>query len=175
MSEITFREAATSDAPAIAELHAESWRANYRGAYRDDYLDGDVFEDRGRVWTERFTSPRTNQFVVVADRDGDIVGFACAYGSDDPQWGSLLDNIHVRPGQQSRGVGAALMHRVFEWCANHHPHAGLYLWVLDSNDRAQRFYSLLGAEDRGGEFSEAPGGGEIHGRRYVWDRIPKLE
>jgi GNAT superfamily N-acetyltransferase len=175
MNEITCREATGSDAPAIAELHAESWRASYRGEYRDEYLDGDVFEDRRRVWNERFANPTSNQFVVVAEREGEVVGFACVYAGDDPQWGSLLDNIHVRPDQQSRGIGATLMQRVFEWCAIHHPNQGLYLWVLNSNRRAQSFYSLLGAEDRGGELSEAPGGGEIHGRRYVWDRIPKLE
>lgn len=47
-----FREATGADAMAVATLHAESWRAFYRGAYRDEYLDGDVFEDRLRVWEE---------------------------------------------------------------------------------------------------------------------------
>jgi GNAT superfamily N-acetyltransferase len=173
MGEITYRTATEFDAPAIAELHAESWRANYRGEYRDEYLDGDVFEDRRRIWSERFQNPRPGQFVVVAERERKLVGFACVYGGEDPQWGSFLDNIHVRPGEQSRGLGAALMTRIFEWCTNHHPDEGLYLWVLNSNHRAQSFYASLGAEDRGGELSEPAGGGEIHGRRYVWDRIPK--
>lgn len=172
MGEVTYRQATKRDASRIAELHAESWRTNYRGEYRDDFLDGGVFEDRRRVWSERFTDPRPNQFVVVAERADEVVGFACVYGGEHPEWGSFLDNIHVRPGLQSRGIGAALMTRVFEWCATHHSDRGLYLWVLNSNDRAQSFYASLGAEDRGGEFSEPAGGGEIHGRRYVWDRIP---
>ena len=55
-----------------------------------------------------------------------------------------------------------------------YPDCWLYLWVLHDNHRAQSFYRKHGASDRGGEFSEPPGGGEIHGRRYVWDSVPNL-
>ncbi|MGA9725050.1 MAG: hypothetical protein WBQ86_21520 [Candidatus Binatus sp.] len=75
---------------AVATLHAESWRAHYRGAYRDGYLDGDVVQDRIRVWKERLSTPAPNQFVVLAEEDDDLIGFACAYGGHDETWGSLL-------------------------------------------------------------------------------------
>ena len=32
----------------------------------------------------------------------------------------------------------------------------------------------LGASDHGGEISEPPGGGQIHGRRYAWESIPDI-
>lgn len=175
---IRYREATKEDAPVIARLHAESWRVHYRGAYRDDYLDGDVLTDRSRVWTERFNAPPPNQFVVIAeDTDGNDspLGFACVYGADDPHWGTLLDNIHVAPHAQNRGVGAGLFAHLIKWCRENHPTCGLYLWVLHDNDKAQRFYQRLGARDAGGEFSEPPGGGQIHGRRYVWDALPEVQ
>jgi GNAT superfamily N-acetyltransferase len=171
---VRFRHATRADAPAIARLHAESWRANYRGAYRDEYLDGDVFADRRRVWEARLSEPAPNQLVVLAEDGGELVGFACAYGGDDPRWGSLLDNLHVRPGHQGRGVGAALLAQVAAWCRASYADCGLYLWVLDQNQGAQRFYRRLGAVDAGGELSEPPGGGQIHGRRYVWKVVPAL-
>ena len=175
MKQVNYREASEKDTTAIADLHAQSWRANYRGEYRDEYLDGDVFEDRRRVWNDRLSKPKHNQYVVVAEIDDELVGFACVYGGDDREWGSFLDNIHVKPGLQSRSIGSDLMKDLFRWCSTHYPEDGLYLWVLDSNDRAQNFYSSHGAEDRGGEYSEPAGGGQIHGRRYVWDRIPGPE
>jgi hypothetical protein len=52
-----FRVATVADAMAVATLHAESWRAHYRGAYRDEYLDGDCVQDRIRVWEERLSTP----------------------------------------------------------------------------------------------------------------------
>lgn len=166
------REGRAADAPAIAALHAESWRAHYRGACRDAYLDSDVVSDRRRVWQERLSRPAPNQYVVLAELDDAPIGFACVHGGADPRWGSLLDNLHVRPGHQGQGVGARLVADVVAWCRAHHPHAGLYLWVLAGNEGAQRFYRRLGARDHGGELSEAPGGGRIHGRRYVWAELP---
>lgn len=169
-----FREATASDAPAIAALHAESWRTHYRGAYRDEYLDGDVFEDRQRVWNERLSRPAPNQFVVLAFEDDDLIGFACVYGGHDPTWGSLLDNIHVQPGHQHRGVGARLIAEVAAWCRANYAACGLYLWVLEQNRQAQRFYQRFGASDQGGEISQPPGGGQIHGRRYAWKTAPEI-
>ena len=168
------RVATSADAVAVATLHAESWRAHYRGAYRDEYLDGEVVEDRTRVWKERLSTPAPNQFVVLADDGDDLIGFACAYGAHDERWGSLLDNIHVRSGHQRRGVGAALVAEVAAWCRANYADCGLYLWVLEQNRQAQRFYQRLGASDHGGEISEPPGGGQIHGRRYAWETLPDL-
>ena len=159
---------------AIGTLHAESWRAHYRGAYRDEYLDGDVVGDRVRVWKKRLSAPATNQFVVLAEDDDGLVGFACAYGRHDKTWGTLLDNIHVRPECQGRGAGAGLMAEVAAWCRANYADCGLYLWVLAQNSRAQRFYRRLGATDQGGEASEPPGGGQIHGRRYAWTTVPEI-
>ena len=136
---------------AVATLHAESWRAHYRGAYRDEYLDGEVVQDRIRVWKERLSTPVPNQFVVLAEEDDDLIGFACAYGGHEETWGSLLDNIHVRPEHQRRGVGAALVAEVAAWCRANYAGCGLYLWVLEQNRPAQRFYQRLGASDQGGE------------------------
>ena len=169
-----FREATSLDATAIATLHAESWRAHYRGAYRDEYLDGDVADDRLRVWEERLVTPTPNQFVILAEQDDNLIGFACAYGKHDETWGSLLDNIHVRSGHQRRGVGAGLMAEVAAWCRAKYADCGLYLWVLEQNHQAQRFYQRLGATDQGGEISEPPGGGQIHGRRYAWKAVPGI-
>jgi GNAT superfamily N-acetyltransferase len=169
-----FRVATGADAMAVATLHAESWRAHYRGAYRDEYLDGEVVQDRIRVWKERLSTPAPNQFVVLAEEDDDLIGFACAYGGHDESWGSLLDNIHVRPEHQRRGVGAALLAEVAAWCRANYADCGLYLWVLEQNRGAQRFYQRLGASDQGGEISEPPGGGQIHGRRYAWKAVPDI-
>jgi GNAT superfamily N-acetyltransferase len=171
---LRIREATGADAMAVATLHAESWRTHYREAYRDEYLDGDVVEDRLRVWNERLSAPAPNQFVVLAEEDDELIGFACAYGGNDETWGSLLDNIHVRPEHQGRGVGARLVAEVAAWCRASHADCGLYLWVLEQNRRAQRFYQRLGASDQGGELSEPPGGGQIHGRRYAWKAVPNI-
>jgi GNAT superfamily N-acetyltransferase len=169
---IRYRTATLEDAPAIADLHARSWRATYRGSYRDDYLDGPVDEERLAVWTERLADPPPNQLVVLAEDDGGIVGFACAYGGHDAGWGSFLDNIHADPNRHGEGIGTGLFLAVVEWCHEHYAEHGLHLKVLDRNLNARSFYEGFGGVDRG---STPPAsqwvveGVEV--RRYSWDTL----
>ena len=164
------RAATVADAPAVAALHAESWRSTYRGALRDEYLDGDILAERTAVWRERLGSPASNQHVVVAEAQGRLLGFACAYGNDDERWGTQLDNIHVRRDAHGQGTGARLVAAVAAWCRTAHPEAGLYLWVLEQNDPARRFYERLGATDQEGDVWLPPDGSTVRTRRYVWSR-----
>jgi GNAT superfamily N-acetyltransferase len=167
---ITIREALRADAAAIAMLHAESWRATYRGSYRDEFLDGPVFQDRLDVWTQRLSTPVPNQRVVLAEDESGVAGFACAYGGDSAQWGSLLDNLHVRRQLHGHGVGRGLLSEVACWCRANYADFGLYLWVNGTNHQARRFYERLGAVDVGGKLKPpSAGGGEpLEVRRYAW-------
>ncbi|EWM16346.1 GNAT family N-acetyltransferase, partial [Kutzneria sp. 744] len=108
-----FRHAGATDAGQVAQLHADSWRRFYRGAYADAYLDGDVVADRRAVWTTRLASP-TNSETVLAEHDHRLVGFIHVVFDADPQWGSLVDNLHVRHDQRRTGLGTQLLTRAAE-------------------------------------------------------------
>jgi len=76
---IEYRTAQSSDADAIARLHAQSWRQTYRGSFSDAFLDGDLVGERTRVWRGRLDRPADNQLVRVAfDDASNLVGFLCA-------------------------------------------------------------------------------------------------
>jgi GNAT superfamily N-acetyltransferase len=171
---VNLRAATPGDIEAIARLHAVSWRVAYRGMFSDAYLDGDVLADRLATWTERLAHPAANQFVVVAEHAGDLTGFACAYADDDPDWGTLLDNIHVRPGIKRRGAGTRLLAEVARWAHRLHPASGLYLWVLADNVPAQRFYERWGARNAETQQFEPPGGGSVTSHRYVWSDLAAI-
>jgi hypothetical protein len=85
--DVGYRPARPDDAPAVAALHADSWRRNYRGAYLDSFLDGDVFADRLAVWTDRLSAPGEASFTIVADYGGAVVGLAHVVLDEDPDWG----------------------------------------------------------------------------------------
>jgi GNAT superfamily N-acetyltransferase len=173
---VRFRLAGPSDAPAVAELHADSWRRHYRGAYADAFLDGDVVSDRLAVWADRLGAGGDpgGQHTVLAEQDGQLIGFAHTIFGKDAKWGALLDNLHVCHRHQRRGLGAQLLRLSGEAVADHAPGSGLYLWVLEQNTRAQAFYQSLGGTSV--ERGEVPPPGGVPGRlngspacfRYVW-------
>lgn len=171
---ITYREATLIDAEAIAQLHSLSWQQNYRGIWRDDFLDGPVLDNRRQVWFERLSKPAPNQQVFVAEEKGLIYGFACVYADDDPVWGTLLDNLHVLRSQKGKGIGTQLLQSAARWAYTRNPDAGLYLWVLTQNTSAQLFYQKLGAVNQEVMLHENPGGGISDAYRYVWPDITRL-
>ena len=163
MVSVCLRRATAEDIEAIAALHVESWRQHYRGAYADEFLDGDAPAERLAVWTERLTAPSSSRFTIVAEADGVVVGFAHVILDEDPTLGAVLQNLHVKTDAQRQGVGSGLVAeaaRVVHACD---PGLGLHVWVREENTQARAFYEagggVLAGRKLGGPFadgSEAP-------------------
>lgn len=159
---------------AIAALHASSWNATYSNELSQAYLRSVVPAERLEVWRDRFTHPKENQFVLVAEEDGAVVGFACAFVGEHPEWGSYLDNLHVRQSRQGRGLGARLLAEAASICERRCPGQGLYLSVNQTNLRAQQFYAALGAHNAGASVWNAPDGSQVPTFRFVWQSAAAL-
>jgi ribosomal protein S18 acetylase RimI-like enzyme len=171
---ISFRPAGASDAAAVAALHADSWRRNYRGAYTDAFLDREVLAERLAFWTARLRDQPANRFTIVAEESGSLVGFAHAALDEDPTWGAYLDNLHIAHTHQGRGLGTRLMALIAQAVIEQRPSSGLYLWVLEQNVRAQRFYEARGGSCVDRDLVHPPGGepnrlcGNVPKLRYAW-------
>ncbi len=127
-----------------------------------------MYAERDDVWRARLSSPPDAQYVVVAEQDGEVIAFACAYGAEDERWGTLLDNLHVRTDLHRSGIGRRLVAEVARWCAVRYPDRGLYLWVLAQNANARSFYTRLGGSDVGSESREpSAGSGRVNEVRLV--------
>jgi len=171
---IQVREANPTDAKIIAQLHARSWRENYRGMLSDEYLDGDVFSERLAFWEQRLASSDGKQLAVIALDEGRPLGFGFVIEGADAKWGALLDNLHVLSADQGRGIGRQLLHRACTWVRDQCHGQGIYLWVFDANARARAFYERLGATVVERAVVEAPGGGSVAEWRYAWPAIDAL-
>lgn len=141
---VSFRSAEAGDAEQVALLHADSWRRHYRGAYADSFLDGDVEADRRSLWAGRLAA-RGRSETVLAEYEDRLVGFVHVAFDADPGWGSLVDNLHVRHGHQRMGIGIQLLVLGAQAVVERATGEGMYLWVLERNVAAQRFYRASGA------------------------------
>lgn len=113
-------------------------------------------------------------FVQLAFDAADLVGFVCAYGAHDPEWGSFVDNLHVAHAAKRNGIGASLMRQTGAWLESRYSELGVYLLVLEVNSPARRFYGRLGAQNAGVSTMETHGGAIVRSCRYVWPRAKLL-
>lgn len=165
---VNIRMATSDDAVCIAALHALSWQTAYRGMLSDAYLDQVAESERRALWISRLTAPSLNQYVVVAEHEGLVIGFSCAYGQHEPTWGTLLENLHVRPALKRSGIGGGLLRHVARWSAWMAPGAPMHLWVLEPNTSAQAFYRAHGATCVEKSHWETPDGRRIPQLRFAW-------
>jgi ribosomal protein S18 acetylase RimI-like enzyme len=171
---VCYRLADAGDAPAIAALHADSWRRHYRGAYADSYLDGDVVADRLDVWSERLSEAGDRTFTWVAEGTGRLGGFIHTVLDAETRWGALIDNLHVTTERRGEGIGTRLLSAAAEVLLERRPSCGLFLWVLEQNRAAQAIYRARCGTCVERAPVQAPGGDptRLHGApaklRYVW-------
>jgi ribosomal protein S18 acetylase RimI-like enzyme len=140
---VTVRPATVADAPAMGRLHVRAWRAAYRGQMPDGYLDGLRAEERAAGWERALGRERPRGAILVAERAGEVVGFANLGPAEDPQGAGELYAINVDPAHWGTGAGRALLEAAQAELARL-GFAETVLWVLPANARARRFYELAG-------------------------------
>ncbi|MGA5818616.1 GNAT family N-acetyltransferase [Kitasatospora sp. NPDC094028] len=168
--QVAVRRGGPADAGAVAELHATSWRTAYRDLVPAAALGDGLADERHQLWELRLTvdygGPEWTPELLIAERDGETVGFAYLV----PEWDGrvLLDNLHVRPGLTGGGIGHALFAAARAHVAERHPAAELYLEVLRANTRAIAFYEREGGVRTGEQDGVFPGGFVLPEYVYAW-------
>ena len=172
MSDVRFRHATADDVEPVARLHTQSWRDNYRGAYSDEFLDGEALADRLAAWGERLAGSDPSRFTIVAESSGAAVGFAYTILDEDPVLGAVLQNLHVTTIMQRQGIGSGLMAEVARVVVDRRPASGLHVWVRDRNGPAKAFYEGLGGTPvgrrLGGPFAD---GGRAPVLCFAWPKL----
>lgn len=175
MTQIAFREAALADADLIADLHAESWRHAYRGIFPDIFLDRQAGQERRHYWHARLAHlAAQDSLVLLAEANGSLAGFVCVETKTEPEWGAFVDNLHVLPRYQARGIGKRLAAVAGEW-ARSRGKCRMYLWVYEQNKDARAFYESQGWKAAERVTRDIPGGGKRQVVRYVLDLSREAE
>jgi hypothetical protein len=127
------RLAGAEDAEAIARVRVETWRAAYAGIMPADFLASISVETDTPRWRQRIEEgPQSGSFVLVAEVDGEVVGFA----SSGPERGSHLPGGDLRPLRPA-GVSAARDRAEAGGRRRPEAAAGRDLWPVDPCARGQ--------------------------------------
>ena len=153
--DVTIRSAEAADSAGIARVHVDSWRETYAGLVPDRFFGADALAARERMWASILSRDPLPGTVVVADRAGQIVGFAFAGSADHPDATKGLEparnlhlfSIYLIANDHGAGLGRQLLHAAI----GDRP---AQLWVAQSNERAREFYARQGFATDGVEISD---------------------
>ncbi len=135
--DVALRWATLADAAAGARLHLDCWREAYGPLVDRGLLEAQLADPAS--WAQRWRDHTARVPRLLAEHEGDLVGFAVAGPSrgEDPPAPLELYAAYVRAAWYGTGLGRALVDRVLG--------AGpAYLWVLEGNARARAFYEKAG-------------------------------
>lgn len=163
------REMALADCPRVAEIRVRGWQTAYQGMMPQAYLDGlDPAADVERL-RARFEGAGVGVESLVAEWDGDVVGWACHGPYRDGEVrteDAELYAIYVAPDRLAHGVGRALLRESVARCTTA-GHGRMLLWVLRENASARRFYEKAGFAPDGAEEPFEVDGVEVPEVRYA--------
>jgi GNAT superfamily N-acetyltransferase len=170
---VRIRTATEDDAAAIAEVHVASWRGAYRGVVPDQVLDGaDLLGGRRRMWQRLLgDAAPAGHAAWVAEADGQVVAFADVLPSRDDdadERTAEVPMIYALPQAWGTGAGRELMAAALAG-ARAAGYRSVTLWVLDTNERARRFYERAGFAPDGTEKTDTTAGATLTEVRYRRD------
>jgi ribosomal protein S18 acetylase RimI-like enzyme len=164
------RTAVEQDAAQIADVHVRSWQGAYRGLMPQEYLDGLDPARRAEMWARATSRADGTRSGVLVAQDQTAIRAFVSFGptrddDQDPEQTGEISAIYAAPAAWGTGCGRDLMAAALEILAA----AGyrqVTLWVLDTNERARRFYEAAGFHPDGAEQVDEREGFALNELRY---------
>lgn len=163
---MNIRPATDDDTDAIRRVAERSWQLDY-----PDILTRETAEEAVNDWytPEQIAAElaENQTLILVAEREGAVVGFAHATWNEAEREGYIL-RIYVHPEHRREDIGRELLERTCTALAERDCER-INAMVLVENDPGNAFYERFGFEHV--DERETTIGGESHPEnRYVLDR-----
>lgn len=129
----------SDDRLAVSRVYEESWKYAYRGIIPEDYLNS---IPAGR-WAAKLDDPGMRNLVMI---EGEAIIGAASYcparAAGMEGFGEIV-SIYLLPEYMGKGCGAKLLAAAIDGLRQMDFH-DIYLWVLEENLPARRFYEKHG-------------------------------
>ncbi len=153
----------SDDRNAISRIYEESWKTAYREIIPQDYLDA---IPKGR-WVKNLDIPEWHTMVCV--ENGEYIGtssFCKSRFEQYPDAGEII-SIYFLPNYIGKGYGIHLLKAVLNELKKQ-GFAEVFLWVLEENAMARRFYEKCGFSHTKEYLDDNIGGKDLREVRYVY-------
>ena len=154
----------TDDRMAISKIYEKSWKFAYKDIIPQDYLDS-IPEGS---WVSNLDNQGRNTLVCVDN--GKLVGTSSFCKSRFEQfqgWGEII-SIYLLPDYIGKGYGKLLMETALSELKKQ-GYENVFLWVLEENIRARKFYEQFGFLPTDDFLDANIGGKDLREVRYVYN------
>ncbi|MDD4159496.1 MAG: GNAT family N-acetyltransferase [Synergistaceae bacterium] len=155
----------TDNIDDVSRVYAKSWKSAYCGIVPQDYLDS-IPENR---WSKILINELSNLWIVSDGKQ--IIGsstYALARDEKYSGWGEII-SIYLLPSYFHLGIGTKLlrasMNELFSM-----GYENIYLWVLEDNFSARRFYEKNGFKMKEDTMQSVIGGKLLNEIRYIYNK-----
>ncbi len=160
------RRATQEHVTAISHILAASWKSGYRGLLPQSYLD-EIADDR---WVDIFTQWMESGRMTTLLACDELTTVGCvAYGASREEalsgWGEIVV-LYLLPDYFGSGCAGMLMEAALA-DLQAQGYRDVYLWVLDTNWRARRFYEKCGFRCNQELLTFELAGETFHDVRYI--------
>lgn len=155
----------TDDKMLISRIYEESWKYTYKGIIPQDYLES--IPEGG--WVANLEN--SNWSTLICVDNGRIVGTSSFCESRFNQfdgWGEII-SIYLLPDYMGRGFGKALFDSVIAELKKM-GYRNIFLWVLEENLRARKFYEKEGFSMTDDYLNDNIGGKDVREIRYIYKK-----
>ncbi len=146
---------------AVSCIYEESWKAAYKDIIPADYLES---IPKGH-WAANIDRSGTGTLLVL--EEGQIIGtssYCKARRAEMEGFGEIV-SLYLLPEYIGRGFGRSLMEAAVEELKAL-GFSDIYLWVLEENGRARRFYEKFGFQFSGIVIEDEIGGRKVREVQY---------
>lgn len=173
---ITIRPARRDDCEAIIGIHVEMSRQAYGHILDAQYLREVLPAEKTALWSARFSAPIDPEklAIMVAETDGEVVGFASAVFDPADKWGVYLHHLYVTSAFQRRGLARRLWLSVLDAFPPAFENAPISLIALEGNMPARGLYERVGGKASEHILIQYPGNPNTPALRYTWPDRDKL-
>ncbi|MBP3887445.1 MAG: GNAT family N-acetyltransferase [Cellulosilyticum sp.] len=148
---------------AVSHVYEESWKSAYKGLIPQDYLEQ---IPKGH-WMQALKSGVWQSFIMLDG--GKIIGTSAYCGSRDEKlkgYGEVV-SIYLLPEYMGKGYGKKLFQAVINKLQEE-GYKSIYLWVLEGNSRAIKFYEKFGFKANSAYLDDNIGGKVVREMQYVY-------
>lgn len=142
--------AVPADAPALAEIHARSWEAAYKGFIPHAFME-EKNKTRPTQWQRILTAEHPTHYALW--QDDKIAGFLCIAPPQDTTLGEGFYELHalyLHPDYFRRGIGTQAVAFAIEKVRSLGKKT-MVLWCLAANTSGLSFYKKCGFLPDGAE------------------------